>query len=191
MNGEPDKSPLEDRQGQACQVVSDAGPIIALSAIGQLDLLRKLFGVVCIPAAVYHEIVVQGEGQPGSRETHEATWISATEARERLAVLLLRDELGAGESEAIVLAQELNAHYLLLDDAAARRKAQRLGIRIIGTLGVLLMARSANLIPAVKPLLNELRQTDFRMSATVYREVLQKAGEARDAAAETDTQGVA
>jgi len=174
MDGEPSKSQAEDR---ACRIVSNAGPLITLSVIGQFDLLRRLFGAISIPAAVYHEVVVQGRDEPGSRETREAAWINSIEVTERLAVLLLRDELDAGESEAIVLAQESGADYLLLDDAAARRKAQRLGMHITGTLGVLLMAKSAGLIPAIKPILDELRQTDFRMSPTVYQEVLRKAGE--------------
>ena len=82
-----------------------------------------------------------------------------------------------GESEAIVLAQEVDAAWLLLDDALARRKASRIGIPVVGTLGVLLMAKSAGLIDAVKPALDDLRKTDFRVSPMVLDEVLNKAGE--------------
>jgi len=95
-----------------------------------------------------------------------------------LAVHLLQESLGAGESEAIVLAQELHAKYVLIDDALARRKAEHIGLRLTGTLGVLLMAKDAGLISAVKPIFGELRQTDFRMSDRVYQGVLSKAGEA-------------
>jgi predicted nucleic acid-binding protein len=90
---------------------------------------------------------------------------------------VLRESLGAGESEAIVLAQELGADLLLLDDALARRKAERLGLKAIGTLGVLLLAKETGLLDAVKPVLIELQRTDFRASLRVYEEVLARAGE--------------
>jgi hypothetical protein len=86
-------------------------------------------------------------------------------------VAVLRESLGAGESEAIVLAQELGADLLLLDDALARRKADRLGLNVKGTLGVLLLAKQAGLLDAVKPVPAALQQTDFRASPRVFGEV--------------------
>jgi predicted nucleic acid-binding protein len=158
-------------------VVSNAGPLISLSTISQLDLLRALFGQVVIPQAVYDEVVVHGESEPGSNEVDEADWIKICQVKDHLAVDLLREALDAGESEAIVLAQELNAKYVLLDDGLARRKARFIKLPMMGTLGVLLMAKEAGLISGVKPILDELRQTDFRMSNRVYQRVLAKAGE--------------
>jgi predicted nucleic acid-binding protein len=158
-------------------VVSNSGPLIALASIGKLSLLRDLFGQVFIPQAVYEEVVVRGRGEPGARETSEATWIKTLTAQDRLSVSLLREELDAGESEAIVLAQELQADYVLIDEAIARRKTRLIGLDMTGTLGVLLMAKEAGLIAAVKPLLDALRQTDFRMGSRVYHQILVKAGE--------------
>jgi len=158
-------------------VVANAGPLISLAAVGKLDLLKALFEQILIPQAVYDEVVVQGEGEPGSQEVKEAEWIRAAQVQDQLAVHLLRETLDMGESEAIVLAQELNARYVLLDDGLARRKARLIGLRMTGTLGILLMAREAGLISAVRPILDELRQTDFRMSDRIYQEVLLKAGE--------------
>ncbi len=123
-------------------------------------------------------MVVYGEGKPGAREIDEAKWIKTLEVKDRLAVSLLREDMDAGESEAIILARELNAAYVLIDEAIARRKVRLIGLRMVGTLGLLLMAKEAGLISAVKPALRELRQTDFRMSSRLYREVLGKAGEA-------------
>lgn len=158
-------------------VVANAGPLISLAAIGKLDLLKALFEQILIPQAVYDEVVVHGEGEPGSQEVRDAEWIRAAQVQDRLAVDLLRETLDMGESEAIVLAQELNARYVLLDDGLARRKARLIGLRMTGTLGILLMAKEAGLISAVRPILDELRQTDFRMSDRVYQQVLLKAGE--------------
>jgi len=160
-------------------VVSNSGPLIALAAIGRLSLLKDLFGQVCVPQAVYDEVVVNGEGEPGAREVAEAEWIKTVIVEDHLAVSLLREELDAGESEAIVLAQELDASYVLIDDGMARRKARFIGLHMTGTLGILLMAKEAGLISAVKPVLEELRQTDFRMSPRVYQAVLHKADEAQ------------
>ena len=158
-------------------VVSNAGPLITMATISRLDLLKALFEQIVIPQAVYDEVVVHGEGEPGSQEIDEATWITTVQVKDRLAVNLLQETLDAGESEAIVLAQELNARYVLLDDGLARRKARLIGLRMTGTLGILLMAKEAGLIPAIRLVLDELRQTDFRVSDRVYREVLTRAGE--------------
>jgi len=159
-------------------VVSDSGPLITLASLGRLPLLEALFKVIAIPQAVYDEVVAHGSGEPGSAEIAAAAWVRTFRVQDELAVRLLRESLGAGESEAIALAQQLDAGYLLLDDALARRKAKHIGLRITGTLGILLMAKAAGLISAVRPVLDELRQTEFRMSERVHRDVLDKAGEA-------------
>jgi predicted nucleic acid-binding protein len=158
--------------------VSNSGPLITLATIGKLSLLEALFGELCVPQAVYDEVVTYGSGEPGSAETSVATGIRVRQVQDELAVHLLQESLGTGESEAIVLAQELRARYVLIDDALARRRAEHIGLRLTGTLGVLLMAKDAGLIPAVRPILDELRSTDFRMSNRVYQGVLSKAGEA-------------
>jgi len=159
-------------------VVSNSGPLITLATIGRLDLLKSLFVRIAVPQAVYEEVVIQGQGEPGSKEVAEAEWIHTVPVQDRLAVNLLQESLDTGESEAIVLGQELNARYILLDDALARRKADLIGLSVVGTLGVLLMARKAGLVPAVKPILDDLMQTDFRMSERVREVVLAKSGEA-------------
>ena len=158
-------------------VVSNASPLITLAKIGQFGLLEKLFGRVIIPQAVYAEVVIRSAGGPGASETNLADWIEVRQAVDNLAVAVLQEHLGAGESEAIVLAQTVGATLVLLDDALARRKAERVGLTAVGTLGVLLMAKQAGLIEAVNPPLAALRQTDFRISARVLDEVLTRAGE--------------
>jgi predicted nucleic acid-binding protein len=158
-------------------VVSNGGPLITLAKIQRSQLLKGLFGQIVIPRAVFDEVVLRGAGEPGAEETRNARWIEISLAVDVLSVSLLRESLGAGESEAIVLAQELGADLLLLDDALARRKAERLGLKAIGTLGVLLLAKETGLLDAVKPVLIELQRTDFRASLRVYEEVLARAGE--------------
>jgi len=93
---------------------------------------------------------------------------------------VLRQNLDAGESEAIVLSLDIEADVLLMDEALGRRIATKRGITLSGTLGTLLIAKEENLIDEVAPMLDRLVQTGFRMSDTLYHGVLKQAGEERD-----------
>ncbi len=155
------------------EVVSNASPLIALAGIEQLELLRRLFGRVVIPPAVRDEV----RDDRTRTALQAADWITTRPVRDTFAVQVLRESLGAGESEAIVLAQELSADWLLLDDRTARRKAEATGLRVIGTLGLLLMGKSAGYLSELKPLLDGLRQTDFYLSTDLYTLILKQAGE--------------
>ena len=79
---------------------------------------------------MYDEVVAQGSGEPGSAEISAAPWTRVHQVQDDLAVHLLQESLGAGESEAIAFAQELHAKYVLIDDALARRKAEHIGLRL-------------------------------------------------------------
>ena len=98
-------------------VVSNTTPLIGLASIGQFKLLRKLFGEIYIPRAVYNEAVVFGREQGGAkREVSGAKWVKVKEVKDRLAVEVLLDELDLGEAETIVLAREINADWVLMDE---------------------------------------------------------------------------
>jgi predicted nucleic acid-binding protein len=155
-------------------VVSNTGPLIALANIGQFDLLRELFGKIIIPPAVCAEI----QDKTSVAALNAANWIVVQSAQDRLAVQLLREGLDAGESEAIVLARELESDLVLIDERAATRKARGIGLQTIGTLGVLLMAKEKGLVTNLTPLLDQLHRAGFRMSDDLYRQVLDSAGEA-------------
>ena len=159
-------------------VVADSGPIIALARVGALDLLPRLYTRVVVPGAVWDEVVVAGAGLPGSSELANAPWVDCV--RSPLAGPLatsLRGELDPGEAEALVLAVELGAELLLLDDRRWRDAAVRLGLRIRGTVGVLVEARRAGLLPAIAPSLSDLAASGFRLSPEVRREAMELAGE--------------
>ncbi len=158
-------------------VVSDSSPLIHLSQIGRLNLLRKLFGELLIPPAVYHEVVVEGRERPGSREVREASWIKVVGVRNEYLKKILKLLLDEGEAEAIVLALEANASLVLLDDREARLQAKRLGLRVTGTLGILLRAKKLGLIKSLREELNKLKETGFRISKSLEEEVLKVANE--------------
>ena len=104
-------------------------------------------------------------------------WVVVCTTKDEIAVQLLKEELDAGESEAIILARERNTDLFLIDERAARKKAATLELTTIGTLGVLLMAKDQGLISAIEPLLADLRRVGFHMSEELYDQVLQSAGE--------------
>ena len=159
-------------------VISDTSPIINLAIVGELELLRQLYDKVIIPQAVYNEIVVEGVGQTGAEEVETLEWIEVKAVADRPMVTALEADLDVGEAESIVLALELEADLLLLDERKGRIVAARLGINHIGLLGVLIKAKQEKLIPAVKPVIDKLmEQAGFWIGEELYSYVLQVAGE--------------
>jgi predicted nucleic acid-binding protein len=149
-------------------VVSNSSPLIALDHLGRLDLLGVLFGTVLVPPAVAQEV------QPRTLLPSAVQLrIPAQPAGPRI----LQASLGAGESEALALAVELEADLVLLDDKAARRLAAAIGLPVSGTLGILLEAKRSGLVAAVRPLIDALRPLPFHISGSLYEAVLRKAGE--------------
>ena len=114
--------------------VSNTTPVLSLYKIGQLGLLRNLFGEIIVPAAVYNEIAVYGIGKEGDDVFDSNDYIRVKEVENEMAVGMLRPHLDYGEAEAIVLAGELEADVLLLDEKKARRVAQANALSVIGTL---------------------------------------------------------
>ncbi len=159
-------------------VVSNASPLISLARIGKLDLLRQLYGELFIPEAVWHEVVIEGVGQPGAEEVKAVTWIKIQSVTNALMVHALRQELDAGEAEAIVLALEIQAELLLMDERVGREVAKHLGLRYTGLIGLLVEAKHKGVLNAVKPQLDALRDmAGFRIRDALYARVLQDVGE--------------
>jgi hypothetical protein len=159
-------------------IVSNTSPITNLAAIGHLNLLEQLYGTIIIPQAVFDEMVTVDTPVPGTIEVQTLPWIQTRPLRncDRLEELL--QEIDAGEAEAILLALELSADRLLIDDYQGRAVARRIGIPITGLLGILLISKERGLTQAVKPLLDNLiSEAGFRVSDSLYRNVVQSAGE--------------
>jgi predicted nucleic acid-binding protein len=164
-------------------IVSNTSPITNLAAVGHIDLLRLLYGSIIIPEQVYNELIGKGgPNNPGAAEAQAGTWIETRQATDTAFVQRLqRLGLDAGEAEAIVLASELNADLLLIDEKDGRQVAASFGVPHIGLLGVLLNAKAQSLIPLVKPTLDALLAgapgPQFRLSRKLYIAALQQAGE--------------
>ena len=150
-------------------IVSNTSPITNLATVGQLNLLQHLYSEIIIPQAVYIELTGLDYQVPGTREVQTFSWIQTQQVRDVDRVEDLCAELDPGEAEAIVLAIELNAERLLIDDQQGRNAATRLGLEITGILGILLIAKRRHLISTVKPTLDALiEQANFRVSSRLY-----------------------
>ena len=161
------------------KIVTNSTPLIELSKINQVELLQEMYGSILIPEEVYIEVVVDGTGKPGAAEIKAAEWIHCQSVTDKNQVMRLHNlpSLHLGECATIVLAQEINADLVILDASAARQEAIARGLPVIGTVGVLLTAKTQCVIPAVKPILDNLRAQGTRISQTLYSQVLVKAGE--------------
>jgi hypothetical protein len=159
-------------------VVSDSSPLIAFSSANSLDLLHALYGTIYIPEAVFYEVVSGGAGRPGGTAVANAPWIvQKAPANQQTVAQLLSAGLDQGESEAIVLASELSARLVILDESRARMVARQQGLPVTGTLGVLIAAKNAGLAAAIKPLLDQLSAAGFYVSPQIVAHALQLAGE--------------
>lgn len=156
-------------------VVCNTTPLIALSLVDQLQLLRDLYSEVLIPPAV-HEEILRGGARAGASELKAADWIRVVELRDPGRADWLSD-LDRGEAEVIALALELNAETAILDEKLARRHAKRLGVPLTGTLGVLLRAKKQSLIDQIGPFVEQIRRGGIRLSDAVIEEALRLAGE--------------
>jgi predicted nucleic acid-binding protein len=162
-------------------VVCNTSPLTNLAAIGQFDLPRRLYGGLHIAHGVWEELNAGGRRWPGRDEVAEANWIEQHEVQNQTLVTALRRDLDRGEAETIALALDLGADLVLLDEKEGRHAAQRLGLRIVGTVGVLLEAKANGAINTVRPHLDGLRQTaGFYLSPSLYQYALTLAGEDSD-----------
>ncbi len=159
-------------------VVSDSTILIGLAKIGKLDLLKEIFSKIFIPEEVFKEVVERGKGKPGSKVIKEAAWIEVQPVKDKIQVSFLLGSLEKGEAEVLVLARELEADLILLDEEKARKSAVIAGFEIMGLLGLFILAKNLGLIYEVRPLVDELMIKKFRISDKIIEKTLKKAGEA-------------
>lgn len=161
------------------KAAANSSVLIALSAIGKLDLLASLFPEgILVPPAVWREVVEMGRGRPGAAEVSSAGWIQVRRIENEGMASVLRSQLDAGEAEAIVLAVESKPDVILLDERDARRVAAGLGIPFIGTVGILVEARKRGKIASLREALDALTsKAGFRLRTDVMLGALKATGE--------------
>ena len=147
-------------------IISDTSCLIILTKIGELNLLRQIYKTVTITRDILLEY---GENLPD--------WIKIQQVKDNSRQQLLEMQIDKGEASAIALALETRNNILILDDWKARKVAERLGISVTGTLGVIIKAKNSGLIPSIKPFLEKIRETNFRISEELEQIALIEANE--------------
>jgi len=156
-------------------VVVNASPLITLFRSGQADLLPRLFSRIVIPEAVWQEVVVAGRDDAAARELGAPSWPirQAVVPSPRVEIW----NLGAGETAVLSYALANSGVRAMVDDADARRCARTLGIPLLGTGGLLLLAKRRGQLPSVAEGLAKLRGAGLWLSDDLVRLLTTQAGE--------------
>jgi uncharacterized protein len=161
-------------------VVSNSSPLVYLAALGDFELLHHLFDRIAIPRAVFEEVAVGGTGLPVAHSVQAAmgSWLSVQAiANTSESDRLRKAGLHAGESEAIVLATELDSEALLMDDGDGIRFAVAAKANVIRTPGIYRLAKQRGFVLAVRPKIDELRRAGFWLRDEHYLMILESVGE--------------
>jgi len=156
-------------------IVADTGAIISLIHIGRIDLIEKVFGHFYFPKAVWIELCNYDDPDfDTSQLTNLKVKVKEITSKNYLSIVM-----DFGESESVILYEELNADYLLIDDHKATLIAESLNINCIGTLGLLLKAKQKGLVTELKPLFGKLITNGRYFSIKLLNDILAKTGESK------------
>ena len=147
-------------------IISDTSCFIILSKIEELDLLQKLYGQIITTPDIAEEF---GEKLPD--------WVSIENVTDKYRQRILEMQIDKGESSAIALALEIPNSTLILDDIKARKIAMNLGLSFTGTIGIIIKAKLSGIIPSIKPFLEKIKETNFRISTEIELQALKESGE--------------
>lgn len=147
-------------------IISDTSCLIILSNIGELELLHKVYGEIITTIDIANEF---GDTLPN--------WVEIKKVNDTSKQQLLELQIDKGESSAIALALEIPESTLILDDIKARKIANKLGLNFTGTIGVIIKAKLKGIIPSIKPILEKIKLTDFRISVELEMQALREAKE--------------
>lgn len=161
-------------------VIADTTPVITLIKLQRLNFLEKLFGSVMIPSAVYDELTTNPRFEKEAEIVRKCNFLKCCNVIDRQSIKFLREIVGldAGESEAIALSDEQSADLLVIDERKGRRAAQKLGLKITGTIGILIQAFDNNLISKSEILscVEKLRDSDIRIGEQLLNFVVEHIG---------------
>lgn len=159
-------------------IVCDTTLLLYLGRIGQSDLLPALFSPVYIPEPVMLELDMGRLLRPDTINPRSLAWANPVSVSQATIDDLPPNRLGPGERSVIGYARTLEDCAAGLDDLRARQLAEAVGLKVVGTLGVLLLAKQVGLISTVQSRIDEVITQGFHLSSDLYREVLELAGEA-------------
>lgn len=152
-------------------IIGDSSALIALSVIDKLELLEKLYTELYVPQAVYDEVTEVSKPESDKLKRFLQSRVK------RVDLSITKLGLGIGELEAITLYKMLDADVLLIDDNRAKKYAVLNGVRVVGSLGVLIKAKEKGYINRVKPFLEEIMKSEVYISDRLMAKVLEICGE--------------
>ncbi|MCL2571787.1 MAG: DUF3368 domain-containing protein [Defluviitaleaceae bacterium] len=158
-------------------IIVNSTPLISLAIIHQLDLLQRIFGDVVLPRAVFNEVIKEGKGKAGYSQLSNIDWFRVIDVANIELKRSIKVQLDEGEAEVITVAKDQKISLVCIDEFAGRQYASLLGLDVIGTLGILLIAKRRGYIPVIKPLCDKLISNERFISRALYDDVLYKAGE--------------
>ncbi|MFH1077317.1 MAG: DUF3368 domain-containing protein [Pseudomonadota bacterium] len=159
------------------KMICNTGPLIALSMIDRIDILRHLFKLIAVPEAVHKEILEGGITNAGLANYRKIKWIKVITLSSP-ADPLLETSLDSGEAAVIELARELNANFVLIDERKARKIARTVyGPHVIGSARVLVEAKRRGLLRNVGAALQAMRDGGYWIGDSIVDVALKKAGE--------------
>jgi predicted nucleic acid-binding protein len=147
-------------------VIADTSSLILFSKINQIDILKKVYSEIIITPEILKEF-----------EIPPPDWMKIAIVKDKKYQALLETYLDLGESSAIALAMEMKDSLLILDDLKARKFAKKLGMKFTGSLGVINKAKEIGVVKTIKPIIDELRKTNFRVSDKIIEFILERNGE--------------
>ena len=159
------------------KVIVNTTPLIALCHVGQLELLKKIYGEIMIPQAVYRELSKKKESICKKQVDNALDWIHVEKIENQMAKSMFKTQLHDGEVEVMILAKEKNADIVVIDDANAKKHAKYLKLSVTGTLGVLIKAKRQGHISELKPVIQEMIDKNIYISEKVMKICLEQVNE--------------
>ena len=159
------------------KVVVNTTPLIALSHVGQLDVLKKLYGGIIIPEAVYRELSVKADSVCKKAVDSSLDWIQVGSIQNQMAKTMYKTQLHEGEVEVMILALEIGAEVVIIDDANAKKHAKYLELPVTGTLGILIKAKQKGYIDELKTILHCMTDNGIYISQSLIELCLRQVGE--------------
>ena len=159
------------------KVIVNTTPLIALCHVGQLDILKKIYGEILIPQAVYRELSEKKDSVCKKQVDDSINWIHVENIKNQMAKSMFKAQLHDGEVEVMILAKEKSADLVIIDDANAKKHAKYLKLSVTGTLGVLIRAKKQGYISELKPIIQEMVEKNIFISEKLMKLCLEQVSE--------------
>ena len=159
------------------KVIVDSTPLIVLSNVNKLEVLKMMYGEITIPRAVYKEISAKPDSACKKMVEDASDWINVEDIENEMAKLMFKPQLHEGEVEVMILAKEKNADLVIIDDNNARKYAKYLELMVTGTLGVLIKAKQKGYVSEIRPLIDGLSKSGLYLSKSLVEKCLEQVGE--------------